>query len=178
MLLLRVAWWLIISALIAVAQIGVIAQLPFPFSDIFLPAIALASAIIFRFRPRFLLVLAVMTICLDWYSAAIFGVFTIALLITVVVALHVSTDFITHRSLMGSAVIGALCGGVFAVTVQLIAAVAAWFHGGALLFFSWPVWRTIVMQLVWTAGICAVLFQVVPRWWRDRSPVVVSGRGV
>lgn len=173
----RIATVFLIGFVLAALQVGVIAGLPIPFSEISLVASALSLGIAFRFAPRYVWLLTMSTILMDWYSASFFGVHTIALVITIVVVLRISTDFITHRSLIGAVVIGALCGAVFSVAAQLLGSIVLWFQGQEMLL-SWPVWRSVLLQTMWTAAISAFMFQLLPRWWRDRSPVVVSGRGV
>ncbi len=177
--LLRFFWYLIIGFFLSVIQVGVLSALPFPFSDISLLAIALAVAISFRFDPRFFWVLSGGALGSDWYSASFLGLTTVALVITTLVVMRLTTDIVSHRSLVGCLVIGAACGGVWSVSFQLLTALHAWFVISAPAVWSLgDVGRTIATHLIGTALINGLFYELLPRWWHDRSPIVVAGRGI
>lgn len=166
------------AALLGVLQVGVVSALPFPYSEFPLLAILLACAFVVRSRATVFWYGALVAGISDLYSGVGFGASIVSLIVLTLVGHRVSSEMITHRSVFGSAVIGALTGFVWSVT-----------RLAAITFFEW--WKsidatigvshiimTVALQTTLTALVCVALFMLLPRWWLARAPTTVNSRGL
>lgn len=164
--LFRALIYTIIGVCLGVFNVAVVAALPFPFFLFPIIPIFLTLAIVFRVRPTVFWCIVLAVFISDAYRASGFGVGLISLALTTWLALRFSEGLVTHRSVAGCALIGAVVGLVWALTTALFARV----------FDISLVGIIILVQTSATAVVVAGAYLSMPIWWKSHSPVVVRSR--
>ncbi len=158
--------------------VGFIASLSFPYSEFPLIPVLISLAFVLRVRPTFFWFLLTIVSVIDLYRVAGFGVGIISLGILVFLIDRILRDLFSHRSFMGCVVISVLVGIVWNVCNEVLSAASSLINGHAMQIFSVGFFWAMCVQTILTAVIVGVLYAFVPRWWRERSPTLISGRGI
>ena len=173
------ALFIFISGLcVGVFCVGIVASLPFPYSEFPVFPILIALALVLRVRPTVFWFLLSAIALTDLYRGAGFGVGILSFVMLVMVGVRVSSDLFSHRSLIGCLVIATV---TWVSWVLFIAGFTAIAHitRGVPIGLSWS---SIALSACIQAGVTLVvvglLYAFLPRWWRDRSPILVTGRGI
>ena len=173
----RALLYICIGIGIGLFHVFILSQLQFPFSQLPLFAILISLALVNRTQPRVFLILLVAVFFTDLYSAAFVGVGVISLMLSTLAGLRISNDFVTHRSLIGCAVISVVVGVVWvAVSVGCISLLQWWRYGVSSVGLISNIIVVSIVRIAVCALVCAVIYVLTPRWFVTRSPVVVGLR--
>ncbi len=165
-----------LGVFIGILQIACIGVLPFPFSQFPLFPILIALALVNRSRATFFWVLFVAIFISDLYSATFFGVGIFSFVFIVVFGVRLSSDVVTHRSLVGCLVISFFVGAAWAIATTVLPMTLEWwrFKTG---FNATPLF---IFGIFVRAFVCAIfsgmLYVLTPRWFINRSPVIIGTR--
>ena len=112
----------------------------------------------------------------DRYRGAGFGVGILSFVALVLVGNRVASDVFSHRSLVGCFVISAAMGLFWVLFNAAFGQVAIWIHGGSYQIGFSSLLASIAIQGGAAATIVGALYSLAPRWLRDHSPMIISGR--
>lgn len=158
--------------------IGIVSSLPFPYSEFPVIPILISLALVLRVRPTMFWFLLSAIALTDLYRGAGFGVGILSFVVLIMIGVRVANDLFSHRSLVGCLVIATLTGVLWVVCVSGFTALTHWIHGTSSGLSGASVALSAAIQGGTTAIAVGLLYTILPRWWRDRSPVLVNTRGI
>lgn len=176
--LLRALFNFLLGALLAIINISVISVLPFPFSQFPIFPIFISLALINRTRPTFFWLLFTAVALSDLYRTGMFGVGIITFVLIIAVGVRVSSDVVTHRSLIGCLVISAIIGFMWAAGTSALILFVGWWRQGSGMTGVLRLITGAFMQAGICAVVCGVVYLLMPRWLRNRSPIIIGSRGL
>lgn len=156
--------------------VGVIASLPYPYSEFPVVPILFSLALILRARPSSFWFLFTMIFVLDLYRGAGFGIGILSFVALVLVGDRVTSDIISHRSLVGGIVISGAMGILWVLFNAFFSYVFYWVVGTPSSVSLLALIASAVMQGGAAAIIVGLLYAAASRWLRNHSPMIISGR--
>lgn len=156
--------------------VGVIASLPYPYSEFPVVPILFSLALILRARPSSFWFLFTMIFVLDLYRGAGFGIGILSFVALVLVGDRVTSDIISHRSLVGGIVISGAMGILWVLFNAFFSHVFYWVVGTPSSVSLLALIASAVMQGGAAAIIVGLLYAAASRWLRNHSPMIISGR--
>src|SRR3990167_6607015 len=114
--MIRILILLIIAVVVGILNAGIIGALPFPYSEFPLFPLIIALALVLRARPTIFWSILIALAVTDLYRGAGFGIGILCLIFLTMLGHRVSSEMVTHRSLLGCIVIGALVGALWSVS--------------------------------------------------------------
>lgn len=156
--------------------VGVIASLPYPYSEFPVIPVLFSLALILRARPSSFWFLFTMIFVLDLYSGAGFGIGILSFVALVLVGDRVTSDIISHRSLIGGIVISGAMGVLWVLFNAFFSQVVYWMVGTPSNIGFLALVVSATMQGGAAAIVVGLLYAAASRWLRNHSPMVISGR--
>lgn len=160
--------------LLGVVCIGIVSSLPFPYSEFPLIPILISLALVLRVRPMVYWLLLTGIAVLDLYRSAGFGVGILSFVVLIFIGFKLTNELFSHRSFIGCLVIAAATGALWVVLISLMSQVSFWIHGLPSEISLSSVMFSAVIQGSVSLVVVGILHAVLPRWWRDRTPLSVG----
>lgn len=172
----RVLLFFLLSILAGLICVGVLASLPYPYSEFPIIPILFALTLVLRLRPATFWFLFVIIFVADLYRGAGFGVGILSFVALVFVSDKIARDLFSHRSMIGCVVISATSGMFWVLFNAFFSQIAYWVRGGSYELSLLSLVISVAIQSGVTAFIVGIFYALAPRWLRDHSPMVISGR--
>lgn len=164
--------------LLGIFSIGIISALPFPYSEFPLFPILIALALVLRSRTSVFWYLLIAIALTDLYRGAGFGVGVLGLVVLTMIGHRISSELVTHRSIVGCFVIAAVVGALWTLTVSVLTAMQSWWQLGNSGLDGISLLVSVAIQAGTTAVVCSLVYSLLPRWWHARSPMAINTRGL
>lgn len=156
--------------------VGVFSSLSYPYSELPIIPILLSLALVLRVRPSAFWFLFTMVFILDLYRGAGFGVGILSFVGLVLIGDRIASDLFSHRSFVGCIVISAAMGLFWVLFNAIFSQASLWIHGSSFQISFSSLAASIGIQSLVTAVVVGLLYSAAPRWLRDHSPMIISGR--
>lgn len=173
---LRTLFLFLLGIILGVFCVGAISSLPYPYSELPVIPILFSLALVLRVRPTSFWFLFTMIFILDLYRGAGFGTGILSFVALVIVGDRVASDIFSHRSLLGGIVISGAMGVLWVLFNAIFSQAAYWIGGTSSNISFLALLASAAMQGGVSALVVGVLYASVPRWLRNHSPMIISGR--